>query len=272
MSLSYLTDTQLLLDIKNLVSEERKLTHKIIEHLEEIEARKLYSDLKCTSLYDYCMKVLGYSADEAYRRISAMRFTKRNPEIKAQVSAGKLTLSTLNILDSVQKKTPTLDIGRIAKEVEGKSKREVEALVNLPAPEHVALNLKLSQAAYEKFQKAKGLLSKYSNEELIEAMADLVIEREEKKLTPQKKSPAPERVSRFIPKSVKAYAYKATNGKCAICGSTHNLNFNHKTPHALGGTNGNDNINLLCHNCNQRQRVVDFGKRIELFQTKVMQD
>jgi len=59
MSLSYLTDSQLLLDIKNLVHEERKLTHKIIEHLEEIETRKIYSDLKCTSLYDYCLKVLG---------------------------------------------------------------------------------------------------------------------------------------------------------------------------------------------------------------------
>jgi len=263
MPLSYLTDSQLLLDIKNLVSEERKLTHKIIEHLEEIESRKLYSDLKCTSLYDYCMKVLGYSGDEAYRRISAMRFTKRNPEIKAQVSSGKLTLSTLNILDSAQKKTPTLDIAKIAKEVVGKSKREVEALVMpVPAPKQVALNLKLSPQAYDKFQKAKGLLSKYSNEELIEAMADLIIERKEKKLTPQKNSPAPERVSRYIPKAVKAHAYKTTNGKCAICGSSHNLNFNHKTPHALGGTNSKENINLLCHNCNQRQRVVDFGKRI----------
>jgi len=261
MSLSYLTDSQLLFDIKNLVSEERKLTYKIIEHLEEIEARKLYSDLKCTSLYDYCMKVLGYSGDEAYRRISAMRFTKRNPEIKPQVSAGKLTLSTLNILDSAQKKIPTLDIAKIASEVIGKSKREVEVLVmSVPAPKQVTLNLKLSQTAYDKFQKAKGLLSKYSNEELIEAMADLVIEREKKKLTPQKNSHAPERVSRFIPKSVKAHAYNATKGKCAICGSTHNLNFNHKMAHALGGTNSKENINLLCHNCNQRQRVVDFGK------------
>jgi len=264
MSLTYLTDSQLLLDIKNLVSEERKLTHKIIEHLEEIEARKLYSDLKCTSLYDYCQRVLGYSGDEAYRRISAMRFVKRNPEVKESVNTGKLTLSTLNILDSAQKKPPTLDIAKIANEVIGKSKREVEALVNLPAPEQVTLNLKLSPQAYEKFQKAKGLLSKYSNEALIEAMAELIIEREEKKHTVQKHSPAPERVSRYIPKPVKAHAYKATNGKCAICGSTHNLNFNHKTPHALGGTNSKENINLLCHNCNQRQRVVDFGK-LDLF-------
>jgi len=172
-----------------------------------------------------------------------------------------LTLSTLNILDSAQKKTPTLDIAKIAKEVITKSKREVEALV-MPthALKQVMLNLKLSKTAYDKFQKAKGLLSKYSNEELIEVMADLVIEREKKKLTPQKKSPAPEKVSRFIPKTVKAHAYKITNGKCAICGSTHSLNFNHKTAHALGGTNSKENINLLCHNCNQRQRVLDFGK------------
>jgi len=91
-------------------------------------------------------------------------------------------------------------------------------------------------------------------------MADLIIERAEKKLAPQKKSAAPIKVSRYIPKPVKTHAYNATNGKCAICGSTHNLNFNHKTPHALGGTNGKENINLLCRNCNQRQRVMDFGK------------
>lgn len=53
MKLSHLTDKTLLNDTKNLVFSERRMTTRILHHLKEIEQRKLYADLKCTSLFDY---------------------------------------------------------------------------------------------------------------------------------------------------------------------------------------------------------------------------
>ncbi|MCK5074542.1 MAG: hypothetical protein KAQ98_14015 [Bacteriovoracaceae bacterium] len=51
--LSAISDTKLLSDIKNLVCKEHELTARIIDHLAEIEKRKLYSDLKYRSLFEY---------------------------------------------------------------------------------------------------------------------------------------------------------------------------------------------------------------------------
>ena len=43
---SILSDNDLLKNTKKLVGEEQKIIAKVIVHLEEIERRKLYTDLK----------------------------------------------------------------------------------------------------------------------------------------------------------------------------------------------------------------------------------
>jgi 5-methylcytosine-specific restriction endonuclease McrA len=42
-------------------------------------------------------------------------------------------------------------------------------------------------------------------------------------------------------------------GQCAECSATDYLEFDHIIPHAKGGGNGDNNIQLLCRKCNLKK-------------------
>ncbi|MCX6117779.1 MAG: hypothetical protein NT027_09570, partial [Proteobacteria bacterium] len=69
MNLVQLSDNELHLETQTLVSQERQVLTKILHHLREIERRRLFSDFSCSSLFDYAVKMLGYSEGQAQRRI-----------------------------------------------------------------------------------------------------------------------------------------------------------------------------------------------------------
>ena len=92
LNLTQLTDQILLDQTKSLVQKERSLTVKILHHLQEIEKRKLFSDLNYSSLFEYATKHLGYSESAASRRISAMRLIKNLSEAESKIESGKLNL------------------------------------------------------------------------------------------------------------------------------------------------------------------------------------
>ena len=56
-----LSDRALLRQTSTLVRHERHLQGAIIDHLAEIEARRLYLRRGCSSLFDYAVRELGYS-------------------------------------------------------------------------------------------------------------------------------------------------------------------------------------------------------------------
>jgi len=63
---------------------------------------------------------------------------------------------------------------------------------------------------------------------------------------------------RIIPTSVKLEVWKRDGGKCAKCGSTVNLHFDHIIPFSKGGaSNTAENIQLLCgrHNIQKRDKI-----------------
>lgn len=63
--------------------------------------------------------------------------------------------------------------------------------------------------------------------------------------TPSQDSP------RMIPSSVKAEVWKRDKGKCAKCGATHDLHFDHDIPYCKGGSSLDaTNIQILCSRCN----------------------
>ena len=92
MNLKHLTDSTLLKDTKFLASREREITVQILHHIKEIDRRKLYSDLKYSSIYEYCKKELCYSEGSAHRRIHAARMLKEMPEIEEKIESGALSL------------------------------------------------------------------------------------------------------------------------------------------------------------------------------------
>ncbi len=86
MKLTHLTDQSLLKDTKSLAQKERSLRIQILWHLREIDRRKLYADLKYSSLWEYATQELGYSEGTAFRRITAARALGAMPELATKLS------------------------------------------------------------------------------------------------------------------------------------------------------------------------------------------
>jgi hypothetical protein len=174
-----MTDKELHSKLLQLVREERRLLADILTHLKEVERRKLYSDYKRTSLFDYAVKELGYSEDQAQRRIEAMRLLKDLPEIAPAIRDGRLTITNIAQANQFFRHTqPTRD-ERVAfmNSIENKTKREVEREIAakapaLPRPERTRattasksqLTLELPNETLEMITQLKGALAhKYPN-------------------------------------------------------------------------------------------------------------
>ena len=88
-----LSDRELLCQTSTLVRHERHLLGAVIDHLAEIEARRLYLQRGCSSLFDYAARELGYSDAAAARRIGAVRLCADQPDARERLRDGSLTLS-----------------------------------------------------------------------------------------------------------------------------------------------------------------------------------
>ena len=88
-----LSDRALLRQTSTLVRHERHLQGAIIDHLAEIEARRLFLQRGCSSLFDYAVRELGYSDAAAGRRIGAVRLCADQPGARERLRDGSLTLS-----------------------------------------------------------------------------------------------------------------------------------------------------------------------------------
>jgi 5-methylcytosine-specific restriction endonuclease McrA len=209
MNLHRLTDKQLLELTKSLVSRERELLGEILRHLREVERRRLFSDLGCKSLFDYAVKELKYSEDQAYRRINAMRLIRELPEIEKSIEEGTLSLSTLGVASSLFKaeakhNAPVAPAKKleVLNALNGKSRREAEVVVqsftSLPKEalrperarvidEHVELRLVAKKELQDKVDRVKGLIAhlhpQMSTAELLEKLCDDFLECHEKSIS-----------------------------------------------------------------------------------------
>lgn len=53
-----------------------------------------------------------------------------------------------------------------------------------------------------------------------------------------------------IPQAVKMAVFARDKGRCVQCGAAQSLQFDHVIPVAKGGSNGEENIQILCQRCN----------------------
>ena len=63
----------------------------------------------------------------------------------------------------------------------------------------------------------------------------------------------PSAVRERIPESVRLFVWQRDQGQCVKCGSRELLEFDHIIPVALGGSNTERNIQLLCERCNREK-------------------
>ncbi len=125
-SLATLPDRELLAQLESDVQHERQATARIIALLMEVDARKLYAQQSCSSLFTYCVQMLHLSEHAAYLRIEAARAARRFPTILERLADGSLTLTTIGLVAphlTVANHLGVLDAAR------HKSKRDVEQLV-----------------------------------------------------------------------------------------------------------------------------------------------
>jgi hypothetical protein len=270
MKLTHLKDKTLLNDTKMLAGIDRETTLKLLHHLKEIDRRKLYSDLKFSSLFNYCVHELGYSEGSAQRRIVAARMMRDIPEIEEKIEKGKLTLSNISLVNQFIEKPS--DRRKVLKAVEGLTKRQCERrLFEITGRELVPEESKkrlshdkiqvavvLSDETLAEIEKLKALMGRdISMDELVRFMAKEAIKSVEKnkfKQTQKPKSLSPVAVGRRIPANMKRDVYKRDQ-KCVNCGSQHRLNYDHRVPYALSGLTNKENLRLLCFQCNQRARI-----------------
>ena len=250
-----LTDKELLQKTKELVREERLLTSKIIDHLCEIDKRKLFCDLGYGSIYDYCIYELGYSEDQSYRRIKAMRLASKEPLIKEKLDTGELTVTNTNLLSGLVKAIPNISLNLVVEKVQNKSKKECEQIINSIKEDNgikidKRINLKIKKETHDELKKIIGQFPGKDLDEVLMILAGKA--REEKEIVVKRKTSSQSKVSRYIPKSVKAEVINRAGAECENCSSTYALEFDHIKPFSLGGTNHESNIRLLCRQCNQR--------------------
>ena len=81
-TVSGLADDALLAQTRQLARIEQQLNVTVIDHLREIEARRLYLRRGFSSLFDYAVRELGYTDSAASRRINAMRLCKEFEEVR----------------------------------------------------------------------------------------------------------------------------------------------------------------------------------------------
>ena len=134
--MKHLSDQALLIKMDNLVQQERELVTAVLQHLCEIQRRRLFCDLGFPSLFAYAVEKLGYSHDQAYRRISASRLLKQFPELEEKLESGAMTLTNVSLAASFFKReSMTVDKKRAFLEtLENKSSREAEKIIVATSP------------------------------------------------------------------------------------------------------------------------------------------
>ena len=194
MKLTHLTDEELDQQLVGLARKEREILTDILNHLRECEARRLYSKYKFQSLFEYAIKRMGYSEDQAARRISAMRLLKELPTIEEKIEAGSLTLTHLvkaQTLFNQEKKaertrTNSEKLDLLCK-IESTSKREAERrlaeesfVASLPQQPKIELD-SFDASLQKKLTHLLGVRASarpnMTLHDLIDEMADLAIEK-----------------------------------------------------------------------------------------------
>lgn len=97
-SLEHCSNDELLSQLEAIVGSGRRLTAELVAHLGEVEERRLHLEAAYSSMFDYCVKRLGLSEDEACRRIDVARLARRFPALYPRLASGEVSLTVAAVL------------------------------------------------------------------------------------------------------------------------------------------------------------------------------
>ena len=99
-TIAVLPDQVLLEQTRMLARHEQALQLSVLDHLREIDARRLYLRLGFSSLFDYSVRELHYTEAAAWRRIKAMRLCRETRGVRERLQDGSLNLSNAALLQN----------------------------------------------------------------------------------------------------------------------------------------------------------------------------
>lgn len=286
-----LTDEQLLTRLECFVEEERLRLHSFLSWLAEADLRKATIGKGYSSTFDYCVRRLKLSEDEAYRRIHAARATVSRPELLSAMSDGRLSLSAVSkIAPFVQRADAAVIISR----AEGKSAREIDDMLaplrpvaetkdfvrlvaiptlNGPPIMRAAFSFQAAVVLRDYIDRLRRLLAhKYPKGTLDEILLEVVedyLQRHDPKEGVVGRLP-PIKGSTSIAAVVRRKVWSRDGARCAYIGTTgvrclsrQFLELDHIKPRAQGGGDEASNLRLLCraHNDSERRRLLGEGGR-----------
>jgi hypothetical protein len=200
-----LSDDELIAKLRGHVVEERRVVTVILEYLREVDRRRLYADAGYPSLWDFCIRELGYSEGAASRRINSMRLLRDLPELKKDIEEGKHSLSSLaqahkffrteekhhNLKMSDEKKKEVLQ--KLENKTSLECEKELIQLSSVPMQisrpqkerlldeKHVELKLVIDQKLLLKLKRVQALRShanpSMNYSDLLNFMADEILKR-----------------------------------------------------------------------------------------------
>ena len=272
MNLQNYNDKTLHLETLGASRTEKTATVNLLKHLQEINRRKLFVDYGHSTLPKYIVAELGYSENEAWTRIQAMRLLKTVPLIEKKIESGQISLSNASLLqgfiqDNGIQKQPE-KIAEAVKKAEDLSHRKLkeEFKPQEPKDKKITLNLKL-QEKIKKLQQSWGEMSEAA---ILEALIDEKLKELELKVdSPKQRAPRPASATqtRYIPVSVKREILGRSKNQCehknkngTRCQERRNLEYDHVVPYALNGDRTAANIRMLCFSHNQRRSILTFGQ------------
>lgn len=174
-----LSKEELKMRLEKLVRHERKVTATVLEHISEVERRRLYLDWDFSSMYEYLIRGLGYSEGAATRRLQAARALNQVPEIRSQIESGSLSLSQIArvqcVINHERKLNGPVSVEtkkEIFAEILNKSAIQTDKILDRrfespPTPaierhkhdDSVELTVRIPKAVYDKMTRVKEVLS-----------------------------------------------------------------------------------------------------------------
>jgi hypothetical protein len=129
-----LSDSDLEMEVKRLAKCERVATASLISHLAELYGRRLHERAGFTSLFVYCVEVLGLSDSASYDRMKAAKVVRRYPLALELIVSGRLNLTTVRLLAPHLTRVNHAELFAAAA---GMRKRQVQKLVaeRFPKPD-----------------------------------------------------------------------------------------------------------------------------------------
>lgn len=132
-ALECLPDDELLARLRAMVRREYASTARLVAHLAEVDARRLYVAEGYASLYLFCLHELHLSEHAAFGRIKAARVARRFPRVLEELAAGRITLTAIVLLMPHLTGANHVELLTFAR---GKTRRDLEEMLaaRRPAP------------------------------------------------------------------------------------------------------------------------------------------